>query len=158
IALVFYNRALSSSERVDVEDLMASLYGRAGRAYYFSAAGNDTTGDGTQGNPFQTSSKANSLKMTKGDTFFFNGGDTFGQLHLALGSVCARPTLSSPAVVTSYGTGKFNVNAVNGYGIWSDNLSHNHISNAAVSGSGVTLNAGSPNTSSSTSTEPGIKA
>lgn len=158
VALVFYSRALTSTELTDVEDLLGELYGRSARAYYFASSGDDNTGDGTIGSPYQTSSKAASLGMRSGDSFYFNGGDTFNPLQIKASTLTVTPTSTNPAIVTSYGTGKAVFNAGNGYGVWSDALAYSEIRNIDVQGSGVTFVAGSPNTTTSTSTEPGIKA
>ena len=47
------------------------------RDYYVSAAGNDTTGDGSQAYPWQTIAKLNTLDLEPGDQIFFRRGDTF---------------------------------------------------------------------------------
>ena len=52
-------------------------------SYYFSAAGNDTTGTGTQAAPWATINKLNSLDLNAGDSVFFRGGDIFsGGIYL----------------------------------------------------------------------------
>lgn len=47
--------------------------------YYFSQSGDDTTGDGSQGNPWKTKTKANSVisALTGAAAFLFNRGDTW---------------------------------------------------------------------------------
>ena len=64
-------------------------------AIYFSAAGNDDTGAGTQAAPFKTLKMANAVARA-GKTLYFRGGDTF------TGTLLARPG----CIYNSYGTGK----------------------------------------------------
>lgn len=52
-------------------------YSSYGNRYYISASGNDTTGDGSVNNPWQTITKVNSLNLSPGDRVYFNRGDTF---------------------------------------------------------------------------------
>ena len=47
------------------------------RDYFFSAAGQDASGDGSFSRPWQTISKLNALDLDPGDTVFFHRGDTF---------------------------------------------------------------------------------
>jgi len=45
--------------------------------YYFANSGDDTTGDGSIGNPYKTITKLNTLSLVAGDTVYFNRGDTW---------------------------------------------------------------------------------
>jgi hypothetical protein len=47
------------------------------RDYYFSAAGNDVTGEGSRSHPWQSIAKLNTLDLDPGDNVFFRRGDTF---------------------------------------------------------------------------------
>lgn len=53
---------------------------------YFAADGNDTTGDGSMGNPWKTLAKLDTVIAT-GKTFYFKGGDVFtGTLNCRFGN------------------------------------------------------------------------
>lgn len=71
--------------------------------HYFSNAGNDATGTGTQANPYATITKLNSIFSTfsAGDSVLFRKGDTF------VGSIIISKsgTLGNSIVISSYGTG-----------------------------------------------------
>jgi parallel beta-helix repeat protein len=71
------------------------------RNYYFSAAGNDATGDGTISNPYQSITKVNSLSFIAGDSVLFKRGDTFsGTLTIANSGASG-----TPITYGAYGTG-----------------------------------------------------
>jgi hypothetical protein len=71
--------------------------------YYFATAGNDTTGNGSQGNPWQTISKLASLTLQPNDTVNFNGGDVFNGLMYR---EVISGTEGNPIIFRSYGSGK----------------------------------------------------
>src|SRR5688572_18957656 len=86
----------TSVERLENRVLLAS--------YYFSAAGNDTTGTGTQAAPWATIAKLNALDLNPADSVFFRGGDTFtGKIDLV---PTDTGTSASPVTINSYGTGR----------------------------------------------------
>src|SRR5687767_13778463 len=94
-------------ERLEGRVLLAS--------YYFSAAGNDSTGTGSQTTPWASIAKLNTLDLNAGDLVFFRGGDTFG------GGIVLQPTdagsATSPVTINSYGTGRATISAGNGNAI-----------------------------------------
>lgn len=58
--------------------LVMAVAGRAlARSYYFSAQGNDASGDGTRAAPYQTIAHLNTLDLEAGDRVLFRAGDTF---------------------------------------------------------------------------------
>ena len=74
--------------------------------FYFSAAGHDQTGDGTELQPWRSISKFNTLDLEPGDRVFFRGGDTFsGSLLLDSNDtgVDSNGQLIAPIVLSSYG-------------------------------------------------------
>ncbi len=122
---------------------------RTARAYYFATAGDDSTGDGTSGNPYKTISKATALKMQAGDSFYFNKGDTFtGSLAVVIVDGGLTPTSLLPIAIGSYGSGNRPIFTVAdlAYGIDATNIPYTQVSGIKFNGPGVTLNAGSPNT------------
>ena len=77
---------------------------RTAISYYFSLAGNDSTGTGAIGSPYATAAKANTLlaSAVPGDKYLFNGGQTF--------------SLTAPMVVTGQGQGTGTVITISSYG------------------------------------------
>lgn len=59
--------------------VLAVVVARAafGSDYYFSAVGNDLTGDGSSASPWKSISKLNSLDLEPGDNVLLRAGDTF---------------------------------------------------------------------------------
>jgi hypothetical protein len=85
--------------------------------YYFSATGNDATGNGTIGNPYQTLSKANALGYAAGSTLSFNGGDYFfGSLVIVQNNITANSYGTGQAYITGLITLSGWTNA--GGGVW----------------------------------------
>lgn len=83
---------------------------------HFAAAGSDTTGDGTTGNPLQTIGEANTLEATAsaGDGYAFNGGDTFsGNL-----AITVTGTQTARRLITSYGSGQATINPGTAKGVF----------------------------------------
>lgn len=73
--------------------------------YYIANAGNDITGDGSIGNPWQTIAKVNSLTLSPGDIVYFNCGDRWREtLALAVGGL-ESGTSGSYIKFTKYGSG-----------------------------------------------------
>lgn len=76
--------------------------------YHFSNGGNDTTGDGSILNPFQTVAKANALiaafSTSPFSGLFFFGGQTFNDAALNISGIAA--TAAAPVFIDSYGTGR----------------------------------------------------
>ena len=69
--------------------------------YYFSSSTGNDSNIGNEANPFQTTSKLNSLVLTAGDKIMFKKGDTFvGQIIVSYSG-----NLGSPIIYDSYGTG-----------------------------------------------------
>lgn len=71
--------------------------------WYFSNSGDDNTGDGSQGSPYATWSKAWGLSLSAGDTLNFNRGDTFYTSQLYIGTL--NGTSGSHITAQPYGTG-----------------------------------------------------
>jgi parallel beta-helix repeat protein len=69
--------------------------------YHFATAGNDITGDGSAGTPWQTITKANSLHPVAGDQILFNKGDTFYGTII----ITHSGSVGSPIIYGAYGTG-----------------------------------------------------
>lgn len=69
--------------------------------YYVSSAGNDANSGNSEGAPFQTITKVNSLGLQPGDVILFRRGDTFR------GSLAIRQSGSAgrPIVIDAYGSG-----------------------------------------------------
>ena len=85
--------------------LWASAVG--GAEYYFSAAGNDATGDGTLAKPWQSVGRFNSLNLNPGDQVYFRAGDTFvGRLVVDEqdSGVDGVGALVAPVTIGSYGS------------------------------------------------------
>lgn len=69
--------------------------------YYVANSGNDANNGRSDGSPFQTIAKINSLSLQPGDAILFRRGDTFrGTL-----SIRQSGTSGSPIVVDAYGSG-----------------------------------------------------
>jgi len=72
--------------------------------YYVSSSGNDSTGNGSFGNPWATIAKINTVDLEPGDRVLFAGTNTFsGGLDITAGD---SGTAGSPVVITSYGGGR----------------------------------------------------
>lgn len=69
--------------------------------YHFSPTGNDITGDGSQGNPYQSLAKLESLDLNPGDTVLLQRGGQW-QGTLTFGPEDSG-TSQTPVVVTAYG-------------------------------------------------------
>ena len=97
---------------VDTATTPATVYSAATSAtlprtagtFYFSSAGNDSTGTGAIGSPYATAAKANTLlaSAVAGDKYLFNGGQTF--------------SLTAPLVATGQGQGTGTVITISSYG------------------------------------------
>lgn len=83
--------------------------GRAPLDFHFATAGNDTTGTGTDTEPYKTIVKALSLDLQSGDRLLFKGGDTFSSATLAV------PV--NGLTIGSYGTGKATISRAGGEAI-----------------------------------------
>lgn len=107
--------------------------------YHFSAAGDDSNGNGTQANPWSTITKANTLDLNPGDRLLFRGGDTFtGKLDLTSED---SGTAASPVTVRSYGTGRATLSGGAGVALHGRDVSHVNVENLKVTGSGRSTNA-----------------
>jgi hypothetical protein len=76
--------------------------------YFFSAQGNDQTGNGSQASPWRSISKFNTLDLNPGDSVLFRAGDTFQgsmELDAADSGTNASGQLIAPITITSYGGG-----------------------------------------------------
>lgn len=91
---------------------------------YFSAAGNDYTGDGSIGNPWKTIQMANYVALAGNRNLFFRGGDTFG------GSLKAQVG----CVYNSYGTGKALIQSGLAMGFYNNSLAGVKVRNLRFQG------------------------
>lgn len=108
-------------------------------AYYFSATGSDTTGDGTEANPFQTIAKANTLTLSPGTALYFEAGSTFN------GKLIIRQSGNGDAYnkVRSYGTGRATLYGGTSSGLGVDfGVNYVDIDGVNVLGDGRTLTDG----------------
>lgn len=110
----------------------AQIYIKA-RTFYISAAGNDSN-SGTQASPWLTIGKANSAMMIAGDTFYFNGGDTFSDATIT-------PT-GGRTRFTSYGVGMATISRSAAAGFTATNFSGITVDNLIFTGSVGTTQAG----------------
>lgn len=69
--------------------------------YYFSNAGNDTTGNGSIATPYASLAKATALVLSPGDNVLFNRGDTFRGFL----TTTANGSDISPITYGAYGSG-----------------------------------------------------
>lgn len=84
---------------------------------YFSQSGNDVTGNGTQGNPYKTLAKLQSLSLSSNDSILFERGDTFSgtlskstsSLHFSTYGTGARPLILYSGSDPMYNTVTFNL-------------------------------------------------
>ena len=114
---------------------------------YFSNGGDDTTGTGTQANPYKTVAKANTLlaAWTSGafDGISFLGGQIFSDAALAVPAIAG--TVTSPFVITSHGTGRAKLKRITGTAAavvltGASYVSLQNISVESITGSGVASN------------------
>jgi hypothetical protein len=103
------------------------------RNFYISAAGNDSN-PGTQASPWLTIGKVNSVMMISGDTFHFNGGDTFSDATLTVAWGGTK--------FTSYGTGIATISRSAAAGCTITNLSGVIVDSLTFIGTGGTTQAG----------------
>lgn len=106
--------------------------------YYISPAGNDTSAGATPATAWQTIAKVNGLNILPGDTFLFEGGQTFNG-YIVIDSSDAN---DSTGIVTfsSYGTGKAIINSGDSIGFYAHNTQGFTISNLIFQGSGIDSN------------------
>ncbi len=138
------------------EAMVASV--RSGTTYYFATGGSDSNNGTTTGTPFQTISKANTLRMAPGDTFLFNKGDTFsGNLLI---NPLADPSSGAKVTVDAYGSGANPIiSPSNSYGIRIRDAGYVVVKNLTVSGPTVSLSGTYPSNrmGTTTSTNGGIE-
>ena len=98
--------------------------------WHFANNGNDITGDGSQGNPYQTITKANTLSGSK----YFKSGDTFNGMLV----VTSSGTYTERVFIGAYGSGaKPIINSVDSGGIRVINSEYVTVQNLHVKGKGV---------------------
>jgi len=83
--------------------LLVAVAGAA--EYYVSPSGNDANAGTSSAAPWKTIGKVNSRSFAAGDRIYFQGGQTFTDSDLYLGSDDTG-TAASPIIVGSYGTGR----------------------------------------------------
>ncbi len=88
----------SYSQQIDVEDPEVVFNPPHGQTYYFAASGDDTTGDGSIENPFQSWDKARTLAGPN-TRLLFRRGDAF-DVTSAL-----APSIAPPFLLGAYGNG-----------------------------------------------------
>lgn len=79
------------------------------QTYFVSTAGNDSNNGITTGTSWKTLGPINSKTVLPGDTFKFNGGDTFSGSGLFIQNVAS--TQASPVTLDSYGTGRATISS-----------------------------------------------
>ncbi len=80
---------------------------KAASTYYFSALGNDSTGNGSLARPWRTIDRFNSLDLNPGDNVYFRAGDTFtGKMWLDANDAGTNSSgqLIAPVRIGSYGS------------------------------------------------------
>lgn len=135
-----------------------STSGRTAATFYVSPSGSDAHTGLTPTLAWQTLSHASAQTFQGGDILALQGGQSFSDsITLTAANFGANlPTSSSSFTITTYGAGNATIQPGNGSGISVTNVPYVGVSNQIVSGPGVTVTLGSPNTSSCTSTAPGI--
>lgn len=108
--------------------------------FYIAAAGSDSN-PGTQAQPWATVTKVNAQSPNPGDTFLFNGGDTFSNQLVPPASGSA----GNPITYASYGTGQAIINATNVSDVLITNLSYLTIQDLILDGVGVNSTTGKMN-------------
>ena len=113
-------------ERIDGDYSIGAYEFDAEADYYFSATGDDVTGDGSLATPWKTTTKFNTESASFNDkTVAFKGGDEFyGGISL---------TSEDNVTIKSYGTGKAILKGHKGYNSWTSE--GGNIYSATVSGS-----------------------
>jgi hypothetical protein len=102
--------------------------------YYFSPAGNDSTGNGSQQHPYATIAKAQLLTLHPGDQLLFQANQTFtGSLLL---SAADSGTAANPITISSYGSGFATFSSPTGPGIRATDCGGITISNLQFVGPG----------------------
>lgn len=125
--------------------------------YYVSSAGNDSNNGTSTGTPWLTIDKVNAVGLDAGDTVSFNGGDTFSGGLLV--SPASPPTSSARITINSYGTGSFEIDCGDFYGVKVLDCGFVTISNLIVTGSGINVSGTNPpgKTATTTSADAGIR-
>lgn len=140
LSLLFFNLGGTAADNVslattEVADSAAFTVSEP-HDYYFAAAGNDSTGSGTQASPWQTISKANGLTLNPGDTLNFNGGDSFSGLLYITTTNYATGLAGAPLIIQSYGTGQANFSNSSGSAMYIYNVGAVEINNISVTSTG----------------------
>ncbi len=124
-----------------IEGEFASDSSCKNNTYYVSSTGNDSNTGLSPEDPWQNLSKLNSVNFQPGDEIFLKGGDEFNG-NIYLDSEDANNS-ANPISIKSYGSGKAEINAGTGFGIYAYNTSGIKIDNIIVKGSGMHTNTNS---------------
>ncbi len=111
---------------------IAGNFGK-GRSYYLSISGDDKN-DGSLKHPFKTVQHFNALKLNPGDSIFFKAGEIF--IGNVIFDSSKSGTIAKPVAITSYGSGRSIINAVNETALSNYNVSYLKINNLICKGSG----------------------
>lgn len=111
----------------------------AGRQRYIASAGSDSN-PGTVASPWQTIAKVNAQMMIAGDTFHFNGGDTFTDATLT--PVAGGAAGAGSVKFTSYGTGLATISLSAASAVSITNLSYVTIDSLICTGATGTTQGG----------------
>ncbi len=104
-----------------------------GAHYFVSATGNDGNNGTSTSTPWKTITKVNNTNFAAGDIISFQGGQSFsGNLVLT-----ESGTAAAPITINSYGTGKAEILAGTGVGIYLHNNKNIRVTAFKVTGSGV---------------------
>jgi hypothetical protein len=107
----------------------------AGTTYYVDAERGDDSNSGTsEGRPWATIDKANTLDLNPGDRLLFRGGGAFAG-NLRLGAEDAG-TAENPVLIGSYGEGRARIEAGTERGVSIYNAGGIEVSNLVVTGAG----------------------
>lgn len=104
-----------------------------GAHYFVSATGNDGNNGTSTSTPWKTITKVNNTNFAAGDIISFQDGQSFnGNLVLT-----ESGTAAAPITINSYGTGKAEILAGTGVGIYLHNNKNIRVTAFKVTGSGV---------------------
>jgi Concanavalin A-like lectin/glucanases superfamily len=125
--------------------VVGPIYPAAAASWYWNeSTGNDSTGTGSVGSPWKTMTNFDAFNQFPGDTYNFNGGDTFSEAQMNVqpnaNPFAASAGGSAMTTVQSYGTGQAIINYANGTTncIQVLNTGWVTVNNIAVTGPGVT--------------------
>lgn len=104
-----YNYRVSAINAVGTGAASTAAHNTTGTpasGFYFSTSGNDTTGDGTLGNPWRTfkAKKASANALSPGNVCYFNRGDVWTGTDAEI-TVNSNGLVNNPIILDAYGSG-----------------------------------------------------